>query len=36
VQFGKLHGFSVLWMGVAMLGASWAIVRKLFTMSSRA
>lgn len=25
VQFGKLHGFSVLWMGVAILGAVAAI-----------
>jgi hypothetical protein len=33
VQFGRLHGFSVLCMGVAMLGATWAIVRKLFTLS---
>jgi hypothetical protein len=29
VQFGKLHAFSVLWMGVAMVGAGWAIVQKL-------
>ena len=29
IQFGKLHGFSVLWMGVAMLGASWALFQKL-------
>ena len=29
VQFGKLHAFSVLWMGVAMIGAGWAIVQKL-------
>lgn len=36
VQFGKLHGFSVLWMGVAMLGAAAAIVRKLLPLSSRA
>lgn len=34
VQFGKLHGFSVLWMGVAMLGAGVAVGKKLFTMSS--
>ena len=34
VQFGKLHAFSVLWMGVAMVGATWALLRKLFTMSS--
>jgi len=34
VQFGKLHAFSVLWMGVAMLGAAWALVRKLLTLSS--
>jgi hypothetical protein len=34
-QFGRLHGFSVLWMGVAMVGAAGAIVRKTFTMSSR-
>ena len=36
VQFGRLHGFSVLWMGVAMLGAAAAIVRKLLPLSSRA
>ena len=36
VQFGRLHGFSVLWMGVAMLGACWAIVRKTLIVSSRA
>jgi hypothetical protein len=35
VQFGRLHGFSVLWMGVAMAGATWAIVRTTLTMSSR-
>jgi vacuolar-type H+-ATPase subunit I/STV1 len=29
VQFGRLHAFSVLWMGVAMLGAAAAIGRKL-------
>ena len=29
VQFGKLHAFSVLWMGVAMVGAGGAIVQKL-------
>ena len=29
-QFGKLHGFSVLWMGVAMLGAASAIARILY------
>lgn len=32
-QFGKLHGFSVLWMGVAVLGAGIAVGKKLFTMS---
>ncbi len=30
VQFGKLHGFSVLWMGVAMLGATAAIGTQIF------
>ena len=34
VQFGRLHGFSVLWMGVAMLGAGWALLQKLLTRSS--
>jgi hypothetical protein len=34
VQFVKLHLFRVLWMGVAMLGAAWALVRKLLTLSS--
>lgn len=34
VQFGRLHAFSVLWMGIAMVGAVWALVRKLLTMSS--
>ena len=34
VRFGKLHGASVALMGVAMIGAGWAIVRKLFTLSS--
>jgi vacuolar-type H+-ATPase subunit I/STV1 len=29
VQFGRLHAFSVLWMGVSMLGAAAAIGRKL-------
>jgi hypothetical protein len=29
VQFGKLHAFSVLWMGIAMVGAGGAIVQKL-------
>ena len=29
MQFGKLHAFSVLWMGVAMVGAGGAIVQKL-------
>ena len=29
VRFGKLHGYSVLWMGVAMLGAVAAIGTKL-------
>ncbi|HET9424407.1 MAG TPA: DUF4149 domain-containing protein [Gemmatimonadaceae bacterium] len=33
VQFGRLHGFSVMWMGVAMVGAAAAIVRRLFTIS---
>ena len=27
IQFGRLHAFSVMWMGVAMLGAGWAITR---------
>jgi hypothetical protein len=34
VQFGRLHGFSVLWMGVAMLAAAWSLLRKLLTVSS--
>jgi hypothetical protein len=34
VQFGKLHAFSVLWMGVAMLGAAAVLARKLFNPSS--
>jgi hypothetical protein len=34
VQFGKLHAFSVLWMGVAMAGAVWALLRKLLNLSS--
>jgi hypothetical protein len=29
MQFGRLHAFSVLWMGVAMVGAGGAIVQKL-------
>lgn len=29
VQFGRLHAFSVLWMGVAMIGAVSALVRIL-------
>ena len=29
LQFGRLHAFSVLWMGVAMVGATWPIVQKL-------
>lgn len=29
VRFGRLHAYSVLWMGVAMLGAAGAIVQKL-------
>lgn len=27
IQFGRLHAFSVMWMGVAMLGAGLAITR---------
>ena len=34
IQFGRLHGYSVLWMGVAMIGAAIALGRKLFTTSS--
>ena len=34
IQFGRLHGFSVLWMGVAMLGAGVALVQKLLKQSS--
>lgn len=34
IQFGRLHAFSVMWMGVAMLGAAAALGRKLLTMSS--
>lgn len=30
VQFGRLHGFSVLWMGVAMLGGASALARILY------
>jgi hypothetical protein len=30
VQFGRLHGFSVLWMGVAMLGGATALARILY------
>jgi hypothetical protein len=30
VQFGRLHGFSVLWMGVAMFGAASALARILY------
>lgn len=33
-RFGKLHGFSVMWMGVAMLGAGAAIGRKIYVLSS--
>jgi hypothetical protein len=29
LQFGRLHAFSVLWMGVAMIGAGLVIVQKL-------
>jgi hypothetical protein len=34
VQFGRLHAFSVLWMGIAMLGAAWALFTKVFSKSS--
>lgn len=34
VRFGKLHGYSVLWMGVAILGAAGAVGRKIVTLSS--
>lgn len=34
VQFGKLHGFSVLWMGVAMLAAAWSLLTKVFSKYS--
>ena len=30
VQFGRLHAFSVLWMGVAMIGAASALARILY------
>lgn len=30
VQFGRLHAFSVLWMGVATLGAASALARILY------
>jgi fructose-specific phosphotransferase system IIC component len=30
VQFGRLHAFSVLWMGVAMIGAASALARFLY------
>jgi hypothetical protein len=29
LQFGRLHAFSVLWMGVGMIGAGLAIVQKM-------
>jgi Domain of unknown function (DUF4149) len=31
VMFGKLHAISVLWFGVAMLGALWAIASQLYS-----
>jgi hypothetical protein len=31
VRFGKLHGFSVLWMGVAMLAAAWSLLTKILS-----
>jgi uncharacterized protein DUF4149 len=31
VQFGSLHGFSVMWMGVAMLSVVIAIALKIFS-----
>lgn len=34
IQFGKLHALSVMWMGVAMLGAGAAIGRKIYVLSS--
>jgi hypothetical protein len=34
VRFGKLHAFSVMWMGVAMIGAGGLIGRKLYEVSS--
>jgi len=34
VQFGRLHGFSVLWMGVAMLGAAWSLLTKVISKNS--
>ena len=34
VQFGRLHGFSVLWMGVAMAGALWSLLTKVISKSS--
>ena len=34
VQFGRLHGISVLLMGVAMVGACWALVSKLLQTKS--
>jgi fructose-specific phosphotransferase system IIC component len=34
VQFGRLHGFSVLWMGVAMLAAAWSLLTKLLSNNS--
>ena len=33
-QFGRLHGISVLLMGVAMVGAGWALVSRLFQAKS--
>ena len=34
VQFGRLHGFSVLWMGVAMVAAAWSLLTKFLSKSS--
>jgi hypothetical protein len=34
LQFGRLHAYSVIWMAIAMLSATTALVRKLLTVSS--
>jgi hypothetical protein len=34
VEFGRLHGFSVLLMGVAMAGAGWALLTRILQTKS--